>query len=163
MKTTTVLFLLFLLVIGGCKKDEDDNKPANYFSLDESVYALTKGYLAAGKIYLMSDGMTIKGLEQNTGNPIYQGTGDLFTITSISGQNSIVSGSYDLTKINGEVYTNFNPALTTQDYQQVLNTGTGSCAITLNGLQCTIEVNGTLQDAKAIVVKFNGQLDEPGK
>lgn len=161
MKNIAIILTLVVLVLGGCKKEEEeDNTPANYFTLEGNMHAIARGYLADGKIYFTSEGMTVKGLEQTTGNPILGGTGDLLSVTGIAGQQGIPSGSYELKLILGEVYTNYNPALSTADYHQVLTNSTGTAEISLEGLQCSITINGTLKDGKALVVTFSGTLTE---
>ena len=112
----------------------------------------------------MSDGLTVKGVEQNTGTPIYQGTGTLVSITGITGQPGIASGNFDLQLVEGDLYINWDPALTTFDYNASLSMSTGSCAISLNGLSCSVRIDGTsTQDGKTQEVRFSGDLSEASK
>ncbi len=162
MKTKSFLLLFVLLSTLSCKKDNNtDNNPGptNYFSIDATKYTLAKGYRVAGRVYLMSDSLSVTGFEQATQNPIYMGTGDLIGITA-TGQDSVMTGSYDLSEVSGNLFINYNPALSSFDYHQILNDVSGSCSITLDGLSLKLDITGTLNDGKSLVVKFNGTLAE---
>lgn len=158
MKTGTILLLALILLASACKKDEDDPAPQNYFEVDGSQYELTNSYLANGGIYLFSGGLSITGLEQTTNNPILKGTGNQFSISAINGQEPVKSGTYSLAQLEGEVFINYNPALTTSDYHQLLNGGTGTCQVSLEGLDCTVSLEGTLPDGKKLTARFSGTL-----
>jgi hypothetical protein len=159
MKRVTLILLTILLGMVGCKKDDDDQEPAQVFILDGTEHPVTNGYLVNGKIYLMSDGLSVTGVEQSTGNPIYQGTGNLVSITAITGQATIGSGTYALQDMEGELYINWKPALTTFDYHAMLNQSAGSCTIGLNGLSCSVQLDGTSnEDGKSQQVSFSGEL-----
>jgi hypothetical protein len=162
MKNTFLLFSVLLILFAGCKKDdeEENNEPSQMVSVDGIQYPLTKGYSLNGRIYLMSDGLSIGGVEQSTGNPIYEGTGNLVSLLSIAGQPTITTGSYDLSLVAGEILINYNPALTTFDFYQVINQGTGTCDLTINGLNVTVSINGTMDLGAAVIVAFSGTLTE---
>lgn len=162
MKNPFILLFVTLIVFAGCKKDDEDqnDEPSQMVSVDGTQYPLTKGYSLNGRIYLMSDGLSIGGVEQSTGNPIYNGTGNLISILSIAGQPTISTGSYELDLVSGEVLINYDPALITFDFYQVINQGSGTCELTVDGLNVTVSINGTMDNGAAVLVAFSGTLTE---
>lgn len=161
MRTKPFFLLSILLLLLGCNKDSDEDQLLqNYFSIDGTIYELASGYMANGGVYLFSEGFSISGLEQSTNDPILSGSGNMLSIAGITGQQSISTGTYDLNVVEGEVYVNYDPALTTSDYHQFLNAGSGTCKITLNGLNCSVSIEGTLSDNKSLVLTYSGLLTE---
>lgn len=163
MRTTLTLAMITLLFLAGCKKDDNkDDLAKNYFTIDGTSYSLDNGYLTSGKIYLMSKALTIAGLEQTTGNPIYKGSGSMVSFTGIGTEEEITPGTYPLADVAGDVYIYWDPALTTFDYHSTYHQAQGNCAFGLQDTQATVEAAGILEDGRTFTVKYSGTLSVVG-
>jgi hypothetical protein len=158
MKHSFFLIAIISLIFVSCAKEsnENDSTISNYFSINGTKYDISKGYLADGGIWLLSNGISITGIVE--GEVVLKGTGNAFIIREAGSVIPIVPGTYSFSSMEGGVVLNYNFITSAGDYFQLLPEGEGLCTINYTGLNYTIDTDGTLGDGNKLIVKYNGTL-----